>query len=116
MQDSNIWTYSWCSYGGSGLNSGIFRNNTGLRKKGLEPPKVPHFTKKELYKSVKPRVMTSSNHPVAILYIEVVFDDHSTFGFHYPLYESLGWVPRNFKILIFKPKLSFLSENHKNDH
>ena len=31
--------------------------------------------------------MTSSNHPVAILYIEVVFDDHSTFGFHYPLYE-----------------------------
>ena len=56
-------------------------------KKGQEPPKVPHFTKKELYKSVKPRVMMSSNHPVAILYIEVVFDDHSTFGFHYPLCE-----------------------------
>jgi len=34
--------------------------------------------------------MTSSNHPVAILYIEVVFDDHSTFGFHYPLYEQLS--------------------------
>ena len=28
----------------------------------------------------------------------------------------LGWITRNFKIFIFKPKLSFLSENHWNDN
>jgi len=28
----------------------------------------------------------------------------------------LGWIPRNFKIFIFKPKLSFLKEIHKNDN
>ena len=28
----------------------------------------------------------------------------------------LGWIPRNFKIFNFKPKLSFLSENHINDN
>ena len=27
---------------------------------------------------------------------------------------SIGWNPWNFKIFIFKPKLSFLRENHKN--
>ena len=28
----------------------------------------------------------------------------------------LGWSPRNFKTFIFKPKLSFLMENYKNDN
>ena len=28
----------------------------------------------------------------------------------------VGWIPRNFKTLIFKPKLSFLMKNHKNDN
>ena len=28
---------------------------------------------------------------------------------------TLGWIPRNFNIFIFEPKLSFLRENHKND-
>ena len=28
----------------------------------------------------------------------------------------IGWIPRNFKILIIKPKLSLLRENHKNDN
>ena len=28
----------------------------------------------------------------------------------------LGWVPRNFKIFIFEPKLSVLKETHKNDN
>ena len=28
----------------------------------------------------------------------------------------VGWIPRNFKTLIFIPKLPFLSENHKNDN
>ena len=27
---------------------------------------------------------------------------------------DLGWIPRNFKILILKPKWSFLRKNHKN--
>ena len=33
-------------------------------------------------------------------------------------YENLciGWISRNFKILILKPKLSFLEENYKNDN
>ena len=30
-------------------------------------------------------------------------------------HQWLGWIPRNFKIFIFKPKLSFLLKNHKND-
>ena len=30
-------------------------------------------------------------------------------------WSQIGWVPRNFKIFIFKPKLSFLREKHKND-
>ena len=30
-------------------------------------------------------------------------------------YFHLGWIPRNFKILILKPKFSFLRKNHKND-
>ena len=29
---------------------------------------------------------------------------------------KLGWIPRNLKILSFKPKLWFLRENHKNDN
>ena len=29
---------------------------------------------------------------------------------------NVGWIPRNFKNFDFKPKLSFLRENHKNDH
>ena len=28
----------------------------------------------------------------------------------------LGWIPRNFKIFILKPKFSFISKNHKNDN
>ena len=28
----------------------------------------------------------------------------------------LGLIPENFKIFIFKPKLSFLRENHKKDN
>ena len=28
----------------------------------------------------------------------------------------LGWIPSNYKIFNFKPKMSFLSENHKNDN
>ena len=28
----------------------------------------------------------------------------------------LGWIPRNFKNFIFKPKSSFFSEIHKNDN
>ena len=28
----------------------------------------------------------------------------------------LGSIPRNFKIFIFKPKFSFLRENHKNNN
>ena len=26
----------------------------------------------------------------------------------------IGWIPRNFKIFIFEPKLSFSRKNHKN--
>ena len=33
------------------------------------------------------------------------------------LYINLGWIRQKiFKIFIFNPKLSFLSENHKNDN
>ena len=31
------------------------------------------------------------------------------------IWQSLGWIPRNFKIFIFKTKKSFLRENHKID-
>ena len=28
----------------------------------------------------------------------------------------IGWIPRNFKTIIFEPWLSFLAKNHKNDN
>ena len=39
--------------------------------------------------------------------------DHVTWN--HPRNLILGWIPRNFKIFIFEPKLSFLRENDKND-
>ena len=31
-------------------------------------------------------------------------------------YQSVGWILRNFKTLIFKPKLTFFGENRKTDN
>ena len=38
-----------------------------------------------------------------------------TFHFWYKQKTLIGWIPRNFKIFIFKPKMSFLKENHNNN-
>ena len=44
----------------------------------------------------------------------VIIDFESFFKSYNDTY--IGWIPRNFEIFIFKPKLPFLSENHKNDN
>ena len=38
------------------------------------------------------------------------------FTLYNPNLPVVGWIPRNFKNFILKPKLSFLMNNHKNDN